>query len=447
MTNHIIEFSSLLLLFALIYHFILRSSRQYGFLRKYCFLSIGLSAIIPLLPSLQSPKVIYLSHLPEAIITEAGTSTSPTSLSQHLSLDLVFITYLLITVILLIRFLFGLIKLHLIMADSLPTKINGYEVLQSTQISEPSSFYNSILLPISKNYDEGTMDTILRHEALHIKYGHTVEKLFMEVLKAIFWFHPAVWYLRSELQLIHEYQVDDQLGTSSDINKYKSILISLATNSNHLQLANPFASHLKKRINMMNNITKFKTRNYFFLAIFLLGGSFFIHGCQKEAETKKTFTKAEHKETTTDNTVQQRNNPNLDTIVVWDPDTMVETMTIIHKRPDQVALYPGCEGVTDLEELVSCSNSKLLEFIYSNLKYPESAIQRGVEGMVLVKLVINTSGKIDWYEIMKSDDDDLKAAVRPVMKKLTDETTWTPGKQNNQIVDSEFILPVKFKLE
>jgi hypothetical protein len=38
--------------------------------------------------------------------------------------------------------------------------------------------------------------------------------------------------------------------------------------------------------------------------------------------------------------------------------------------------FPGCESITDKSEKRKCAETKMLEFIYCNIKYPQLALQK-----------------------------------------------------------------------
>ena len=72
-------------------------------------------------------------------------------------------------------------------------------------------------------------DAILAHEKAHIRYGHSVELLLVDVMAAFQWFNPAIWMLRSDLQDLHEFEADDAvLRSGANIREYQYLLIKKA---------------------------------------------------------------------------------------------------------------------------------------------------------------------------------------------------------------------------
>ena len=83
-----------------------------------------------------------------------------------------------------------------------------------------------------EDYDEETLDAILRHELVHI-HGRTVSgsRAFLVVVCAAYWFNPLVWLLRREMRAREEYTCDREanLGrTPEERRAYAHAMASLA---------------------------------------------------------------------------------------------------------------------------------------------------------------------------------------------------------------------------
>ena len=57
---------------------------------------------------------------------------------------------------------------------------------------------------------------------------------------------------------------------------------------------------------------------------------------------------------------------------------------------EEMPRFPGCdeEGVSE-GELVQCSNRKLFEYIFNNIKYPREAKDADIEGTAVVSFVVD----------------------------------------------------------
>ena len=90
----------------------------------------------------------------------------------------------------------------------------------------------------------------------------------------------------------------------------------------------------------------------------------------------------------------------------------------------------------------------MLEFIYKNIKYPTIARENGVEGVCVIRFVVEKDGTISEPEILRNIGAGCgEEALRVVKKMNTLPQKWTPGKQRNSPVKVRFNLPVRFKLQ
>jgi protein TonB len=125
------------------------------------------------------------------------------------------------------------------------------------------------------------------------------------------------------------------------------------------------------------------------------------------------------------------------------PPPKEEEEEIFKVVEDQPA-FPGCEGISDKAAKKKCADEKMLQFIYGNIKYPAIARENGVEGMVVVKFVVEKDGSITQAEVVRDIGAGCGAEALKVVNMMP---KWEPGKQRGRAVRVQFNLPVKFKLE
>ena len=130
-------------------------------------------------------------------------------------------------------------------------------LLVSDEISSPVTFgfrRPVILLPARfPELERPIQDAILAHELLHVERRDWLITVGEEVVRAIFWFHPAIWWLLGEIQLAREQAVDRaviELTNSRD--EYVDALLAVASARPQadLALAPLFLRkrHLKQRV-------------------------------------------------------------------------------------------------------------------------------------------------------------------------------------------------------
>jgi TonB family protein len=114
---------------------------------------------------------------------------------------------------------------------------------------------------------------------------------------------------------------------------------------------------------------------------------------------------------------------------------------------EQMPRFPGCENEPDVAARKSCSDQKLIEFIYQNIEYPSIAKENHIEGTVVLKFVIDEKGRVDNIVILKDIGANCGKEAERVIKLMNEQNIrWEPGKQRGRPVKVWFMLPVRFKL-
>ncbi len=112
---------------------------------------------------------------------------------------------------------------------------------------------------------------------------------------------------------------------------------------------------------------------------------------------------------------------------------IVDAPPVENKPYDYVEQMPQFPG----------GDKEMLSFISQNLRYPAAAQENGIQGRVIVRFVISTTGEVTNVTIARSLDPICdKEAIR-VIKMMP---KWIPGKQNGNAVSVNYSVPVVFKL-
>ena len=116
----------------------------------------------------------------------------------------------------------------------------------------------------------------------------------------------------------------------------------------------------------------------------------------------------------------------------------------IFKVVEEMPRFPGCINSGDEDAYKSCSQRKMLENIYGNIRYPADARENGLEGMAIIRFVVDKDGSI-------IDAVALRGLCRSIenecLRIVNDMPTWEPGTQGGEPVKVQFNLPIKFKLQ
>ena len=119
------------------------------------------------------------------------------------------------------------------------------------KLATPFSWFRNVV--VAKSDAEQDLDLILEHELAHVRLHHSWDVLAVDIALCVWWFNPALWLLRRELQSLHEYQADDAvLRKGIDAKTYQILLIKRAVGSRLHSVANCLNhSKLQNRITMM----------------------------------------------------------------------------------------------------------------------------------------------------------------------------------------------------
>lgn len=83
-----------------------------------------------------------------------------------------------------------------------------------------------------------------------------------------------------------------------------------------------------------------------------------------------------------------------------------------------------------------------IEAMIKNVVYPASAKETGIQGKVLVKVIIDEKGNVVETEVVESVNADCDKAAMDAIKK----TKFTPGIKDNKPVKAEVTIPIMFRL-
>ncbi|MDJ1500546.1 energy transducer TonB [Xanthocytophaga agilis] len=103
---------------------------------------------------------------------------------------------------------------------------------------------------------------------------------------------------------------------------------------------------------------------------------------------------------------------------------------IIFTAVEQMPEFPG-------------GREEMNRFLSKNLRFPASAQQKGVSGVVYISFVVSNTGAVSDIKVLKGIDEACdKEAVRVVEKM----PNWKPGRQNGRNVTVRYSLPLRFAI-
>lgn len=86
----------------------------------------------------------------------------------------------------------------------------------------------------------------------------------------------------------------------------------------------------------------------------------------------------------------------------------------------------------------------LFQWIQKETNYPQEARDKGIEGVVYVKYIVEKDGSVVEVEVVRGAHELLDAEAVRVVKTFKD---YTPGTQRGKAVRVQFVLPIRFNLD
>ena len=368
----------------------------------------------------------------------------------------------------------------------------------------PFSWMHYIVL--SQSDYEAQDASILAHERGHIRRRHSLDLLLVDTLTALQWFNPAMWMLRQDLRAIHEYEADAAvLSQGINMRQYQYLLIQKAVSHCGYSVANGIShSTLKNRINMMLHKNSSRASLLKLLALVPIVGialamqaetvNDYVYTEKTQTPPKKVIKKgkANAQVKMGNKTVQVKKTEKIASGKTKEPlimidgkrSTTAEMDALDEKRIDHINVLKekaateiyGAEGINGVIEIKTKKpvlldvvvkteaqtepddkpfdvveqmpefpggQEALMQFLRQEVKYPKEAEEKGLQGRVVVRYIIEKDGSISEVEIAKSVNEYLDAEAIRVVNAMP---KWKPGKQKGEPVRVKFTIPITFRL-
>ncbi len=366
-----------------IYILFLRNRPIHSFNRLYLLLASVLPMLIPFIkiPSFagywQDNEVMNF-RLPEITV---GGEIAP---QVDNTIDVAVIIYSMVAVIFFVVMAIKYIRLQRMAKRSEQQSFGDYTLLLNTGYG-PGSWGKYIVLP-----DTGVHETIVQHEAAHLRMRHSADLLFINLLQCMLWPNLFLYAIKKELRQVHEFQADAAIDV--DAKTYGELLLANTFSTCTLPFTHSFNIHpLKRRIRMLKKRKSPMAIVFGVAALMATGIMIFNIVALQSCKAKK-----------------------------WE----VMKATEVDKMP----MYKG-----DYDD-----------FIAKTIKYPQEAIDSNIEGKVNIGFVVDENGKVRDVNVKSKKVHPILSneAVR-VVKQMN---SWIPAEKNGKKVAVEMILPIVFRL-
>ena len=124
-------------------------------------------------------------------------------------------------------------------------------------------------------------------------------------------------------------------------------------------------------------------------------------------------------------------------------DKIDETVVVGYRKQEPPVTGEVYDTVDKMPEFPG-GMSGLMRYIARNIKYPTEAQTKGIQGRVVVQVIINTEGKATQAKVIKGTDPLLDAEAIRIASTLPD---WAPGTKDGKPVNVKYAFPIVFRLQ
>lgn len=438
----------------LVYQLLLRREKYFNYNRGYLLMSVFLGFLIPLISELNIfsfensivKNVDINIVLPEILISDNNIN----SVHYDFVFDFFWVVYWLGIILFSYRLLKSINLIFRFYKRGIKRKTGNFNLVVFKQKNIAFSFFNYIF--ITEDIEQEN-DKILEHEMVHVNQGHSFDILLIELIKIIFWFNPIIYFFDYLIKENHEFSADNAVVSAYSTKNYSLFLLKQLQSGMQLSIVNNFFNSLiKNRIKMMYRIKSKNILRYYLSIIIVIFCISTIFSYQNMLNKRQQYSTVKLAKNENSKTIKVNISPNGDVLETLNNFKGLKRSNVIlkdtvYEKVDEMPRFPGCEKEGGQEAKEICSQKKLMEYIFSNLKYPKTAIEKGLEGNVIVRFVVNKKGRISEIEILKDPGEGCGKAVKDLVESMNKmPQKWIPGKLKGKKVNVTYTLPVMFKL-
>lgn len=299
--------------------------------------------------------------------------------------------------ILLGRLIFRLIKIRQLIRHFPRQQKAGYTLVNVSEQIPTSSFGRYIFWSPRKDWSAIQRKQVLAHEICHVRQRHSIDLIFLECLMIVAWFQPLLWVFRRVAGQNHEFLADQAALKQTDPKTYAHMLLAEVFGRPLSLVHSFFQSPISKRIKMLKPISglpKARFRTWLTMPLLLIG--MIAVSC--------TMTEPEGSE-----------------LVLSQQDASAPSLK------EEVEHIAVPLNMAELQKAIG---------------YPKAAHDSKIEGMVALRVLVDTEGEYLRHEVVNEAPEVLIDAVEKAISQLK----FKPSMDKGVAVKSWVTIPFTFKL-
>lgn len=260
-----------------------------------------------------------------------------------------------------------------------------------------STFFHYIFWHEVEHLESRQRQQIMDHELCHVRQGHSMDSMLLEILLIFFWFQPFLYLLRKVIHQNHEYIADRASLQHSTVRSYTQLILTQLFGQQLSFVHSFFHPPLTMRVRMLQKQNSPLSYWKYMMLLPLFAALFMTVSCAPDAQDMKAENIAQAK-------------------------------------------APVAELVQEVDQAPKPLN---MAEVQMKVGFPKAAYEQGLQGRVLIKVLVDKDGKYLRHEIAESPDDIFTDAVEQHIKELTFE----PAVKDDKPVQFWVTIPFTFKLK
>ena len=111
---------------------------------------------------------------------------------------------------------------------------------------------------------------------------------------------------------------------------------------------------------------------------------------------------------------------------------------------DSITIWQAGGGQLDIPPLFPGGSKALDQFISRTMRYPASALMKGIQGQVVCQFTVKKNGLIAGATVIERVEQSLDKEALRVISAMP---KWHPAQSNGKAVSQQFVLPITFELK
>ncbi|MBX2924021.1 MAG: energy transducer TonB [Chitinophagaceae bacterium] len=244
------------------YHLLFRNRQMHNWNRFFLLAIFAAGIIIPFitLPGSFSLVRSLQPLLPAGITSEGANISFTVSALKQKAIQpqqVIVFVYVAICLVFAVSLLFSLFRLARWAIRAEKLTMDGVVILDANVKNTPFSFFRYIFWNNEIDWDSAAGLQIIKHELVHVRQLHSLDRLLVNMVMVVFWVNPVFWWVRKELFLVHEFIADEHSVESKDPDEFARMLLTAAFPLQYKTVTSHFfTSPIKRRLHMFINQQK-----------------------------------------------------------------------------------------------------------------------------------------------------------------------------------------------